>query len=66
MVRCGAMEGTFGLKLGRELRVCKPPDVGGIVSQNRKWKSRSILSRDMRRQNLIFDAVLQMPQDQAD
>jgi hypothetical protein len=23
MIRCGAMEGTFGLKLGRELRVCK-------------------------------------------
>jgi hypothetical protein len=24
LVPCGVMEGTFGLKLGLELRVCKP------------------------------------------
>jgi hypothetical protein len=34
LVRCGVMEGTFGLKLGLELRVCNPPGVGAILSQN--------------------------------
>jgi hypothetical protein len=33
MISCGAMEGTFGLKLRRELRVCKPSDVGETESE---------------------------------
>jgi hypothetical protein len=38
LVRCGVMEGTFGLKLVLELRVCKPPSVGATVKSELKME----------------------------
>jgi hypothetical protein len=32
------MESPFGLKIGRELPICKPPGVGASLNQDSKWE----------------------------